>query len=85
MRTTSGRAAGARSSSSRPLPTETTRYPSGSSMLSSDWLSHVPEFAMSTTGERVNGARGGNVGSQGRGVLGLNVVTAPRGENRAKP
>src|SRR6266568_1175918 len=44
MRTTSGRAAGARSSSSRPLPTDTTRYPSGSSMLSSAWLSHVPEL-----------------------------------------
>src|SRR5207253_2070860 len=55
MRTTSGRAAGARSSSSRPLPTDTTRYPSGSSMLSSAWLSHVPELAISTAGGRGNG------------------------------
>src|SRR6266576_4674986 len=30
-------------------------------MLSSAWLSHVPEFARSTTGERVNGMRGANV------------------------
>jgi len=69
MRITSGRAADARSSSSRPLPKDTTRYPSGSSMLSSAWLSDVPEFASSTTGERVNGMRGGNVVLSGSGVL----------------
>src|SRR2546426_11609746 len=59
MRTTSGRAAGARSRSSRPLATDRTRYPSGSSMLSSAWLSHVPALARSTTGERVKGVRRG--------------------------
>src|SRR2546430_8562340 len=59
MSTTSGRAAGARSRSSRPLATDRTRYPSGSSMLSSAWLSHVPALARSTTGGRVKGVRRG--------------------------
>src|SRR6266540_3747835 len=80
MRTTSGRAAGARSRSSRPPPTDTTRYPSGSSMLSSAWLSHVPEFARSTTGERVNGMRGGNVVLSGSGYCNQCADGAPAGE-----
>src|ERR1700704_1285595 len=76
MRTTSGRAAGARSRSSRPLPTDTTPYPSGSSMMSSAWLSHVPELARSTTGGRVKGVRGDILIECGDGVT---------GENPAKP
>src|SRR5437867_8156378 len=80
MMTTSGRAADARSKSSRPLPANTTRYPSGSSMLSSAWLSQLPEFARSTTGERVNGMRGGNVVLSGSGYCNQCAAGAPAGE-----
>src|SRR2546427_141077 len=85
MRTTSGRAAGARSRSSRPPPTETTRYPRGSSMLSSAWLSHVPEVARSTTGERVKGMRGANVVLSRSGGAAMNVLTALRRRTRQNP
>src|SRR5439155_17065814 len=49
-------------------------------MLSSAWLSQLPEFARSTTGERVNGMRGGNVVLSGSGYCNQCAAGAPAGE-----